>query len=93
MKIQNWPLKRLKPFPNNPRIISETAVEKVAASIREYGFKQPIVVDKDGEIIVGHNRLMAVRRWMKFTGKEAVHTETEKKWRSIAKERGIHIGE
>lgn len=62
MKIQHWPLDRLKPFPNNPRIISDEAVEKVAASIAEFGFQQPIVVDKDGEIIVGHNRLLAAQK-------------------------------
>ena len=46
------------PYANNPRNNDE-AVEAVAASIREFGFQQPIVTDKDGVIIVGHTRLKA----------------------------------
>ena len=49
----------LQPYPRNPRKISDKAVAKVAASIREYGFRQPIVVDKEGVIIVGHARHLA----------------------------------
>lgn len=44
----------LKPYENNPRL-NEDAVDLVAASIEEFGFKQPIVVDKDLIIIAGHN--------------------------------------
>lgn len=50
----------LKPYPNNPRK-NEHAVEPVANSIREFGFKQPIVVDKNNTIIAGHTRLLAAR--------------------------------
>lgn len=50
----------LKPYPNNPRK-NEHAIEPVANSIREFGFKQPIVVDKDNMIIAGHTRLLAAR--------------------------------
>lgn len=48
----------LVPYHNNPRKNKE-AVDVVASSIREYGFKQPIVVDKDNIIIVGHTRYYA----------------------------------
>ena len=51
----------LKPYPNNPRK-NEHAIEPVANSIREFGFKQPIVVDKDNMIIAGHTRLLAARK-------------------------------
>jgi len=48
----------ITPYENNPRINSG-AVDVVARSIQEYGFKQPIVVDKDNVIIVGHTRWKA----------------------------------
>lgn len=48
----------LTPYENNPRINDE-AVEKVAASIKEFGFKVPIIIDRDGVIIAGHTRLKA----------------------------------
>jgi len=58
MKTELWALERLKPYDKNPRI-NDNAVEAVARSIREYGFRQPIVVDADGVIIVGHTRWKA----------------------------------
>ena len=48
------------PYENNPRI-NDDAVEKVANSIREFGWQQPIVVDKHNVIIVGHTRLKAAK--------------------------------
>lgn len=51
----------LKPYPNNPRI-NAAAVDKVAASIREFGFQQPIVVDKNYVIIAGHTRFLAAKK-------------------------------
>ena len=50
----------LKPYPNNPRK-NEYAIEPVANSIREFGFKQPIIVDKNNVIIAGHTRLLAAK--------------------------------
>lgn len=55
------PIKAVKPYENNPRI-NKDAVAKVAASLEEFGFRQPIVVDKDNVIIVGHTRLLAAKR-------------------------------
>ena len=55
MKIELWKLSDIKPYPGNPRQ-NDAAVDAVAASIREFGFRQPIVVDADGVIIVGHTR-------------------------------------
>jgi hypothetical protein len=52
---------RLKPYKNNARKLSDTAISKVAASIRNYGFRQPVVADKDLIIIAGHTRLLAAR--------------------------------
>tara|TARA_Y100000004_G_scaffold71112_1_gene79950 strand:- start:448 stop:1068 length:621 start_codon:yes stop_codon:yes gene_type:complete len=59
MKIEQIELKKIKPYFNNPRKISIDAVEKVKKSIEEFGFQQPIVVDKDMVIIVGHTRYKA----------------------------------
>jgi DNA modification methylase len=51
----------IKPYPNNPRDNDE-AVQAVAESIRNFGFRQPLVVDEDGIIIVGETRLKAARK-------------------------------
>jgi DNA modification methylase len=61
MEIELWELSRIRPYDKNPRH-NDQAVEAVARSIREYGFKQPIVVDADGVIIVGHTRWKAARK-------------------------------
>lgn len=52
---------RVIPYARNPRK-NNAAVAKVAASIKEYGFRQPIVVDKDMVVIVGHTRLLAAQQ-------------------------------
>lgn len=58
MLIEDWSLDRIRPYPNNPRVL-RNAAEKVADSIREFGWRQPIVVDEDGVVIIGHARLAA----------------------------------
>jgi DNA modification methylase len=58
MLVEEWPLRNIRPYENNPRH-NDAAVEAVAASIRAFGFRQPIVVDADGVIIVGHTRYKA----------------------------------
>lgn len=62
MKVIETPIESIKPYENNPRKISAEAIEKVMASIKEFGFQQPIVVDKDMVIIVGHTRLLASKK-------------------------------
>jgi DNA modification methylase len=61
MKIELWTLDRLIPYPNNPRL-NDDSVDAVAKSLKEFGFRQPIVVDKDHVIICGHTRLKAAQR-------------------------------
>jgi len=61
MKIEQWPIDKIIPYKNNPRI-NKDAVEKTAMSIKEYGWQQPIVVDKAGVIIVGHTRLKSAKK-------------------------------
>ena len=58
MKIEQWKLSDIKPYPGNPRQ-NDAAVDAVAESIREFGFRQPIVVDAEGVIICGHTRYKA----------------------------------
>ena len=61
LTAEPWPVDRPKPYAKNPRR-NDAAVEKVAASIREFGWAQPIVVDGDGVIIIGHTRLKAAKK-------------------------------
>lgn len=60
MDIITMKLDELVPYENNPRI-NDDAVEAVANSIREFGFKVPIIVDKDNVIVAGHTRLRAAQ--------------------------------
>ena len=57
--VETIDVSRLKPYPNNPR--RKSAVEKVAKSIEEFGFRQPIVVDREMVVIAGHTRLAAAK--------------------------------
>jgi DNA modification methylase len=58
MKIELRKLSDIKPYPGNPRQ-NDAAVDAVAASIKEFGFRQPIVVDTEGVIVCGHTRYKA----------------------------------
>lgn len=61
MKIVQTRITDIKPYEKNPRK-NDKAVDKVAKSIEQYGFQQPIVVDKDMVIIVGHTRYKAAKK-------------------------------
>lgn len=58
LKVVQKKVSEITPYENNPRVNAE-AVEPVAKSIQEFGFRQPLVVDKEGVVIVGHTRLKA----------------------------------
>ena len=60
-RIENWPIERLVEYPRNPRK-NDAAVDRMCASIREFGFKTPCLVRSDGEIMDGHLRLKAARK-------------------------------
>lgn len=62
MKIEQWPTEKVIPYSRNPRMKNPAAIAKVAASIKEFGFRQPLVVDKEGVLVVGHTRLEAARK-------------------------------
>jgi DNA modification methylase len=74
MKIELKPLTSVKPYDKNPRL-NDDAVDAVAASIREFGFRQPIVVDADGVIICGHTRYKAAQKL--GLGQVPVHVATD----------------
>ena len=59
MNIVEKNIKELKEYENNPRN-NDGAVEAVAESIKQFGFKVPIIIDKDGVIVAGHTRKKAV---------------------------------
>jgi len=61
MQVINYKIEDLKPYKRNPRK-NDGAVDAVAASIKEFGFKVPIVIDADGEIIAGHTRFKAAKK-------------------------------
>jgi len=62
MQVTLWAIDRVIPYARNARDISQTAIDKVAASIKEFGWRQPIVVDNEAVIVAGHTRLLAARK-------------------------------
>lgn len=61
MEVVNINLSNIKPYQRNPRNNAK-AVEKVAESIRQFGFQQPLVLDKDNVIVCGHTRYAAAKK-------------------------------
>jgi DNA modification methylase len=61
-RIEHWSLDRLIPYANNPRTHSDAQIAQIAASIAEFGFNCPILVDSTAGIIAGHGRLLAARK-------------------------------
>jgi DNA modification methylase len=62
MKIEIADINSIQPYINNPRKLKDSAIDKVAMSIKEYGFRQPIVVDANRIIVVGHTRYRASKK-------------------------------
>jgi hypothetical protein len=60
-QIEQWPTAKPIPYARNARKIDARAVSAVAGSIKEFGFKSPILVDTEGVIIAGHTRLQAAQ--------------------------------
>jgi ParB-like chromosome segregation protein Spo0J len=58
LKVEYWPLAKLAPYPNNPRDNDE-AIDKMVASLGEFGFRIPIIAQSNGEIVDGHLRYKA----------------------------------
>lgn len=62
MEIEQVAIEGLIPYARNARTHSEEQVAQIAASIREFGFTNPVLVDGDGGIIAGHCRVMAAHQ-------------------------------
>jgi ParB-like chromosome segregation protein Spo0J len=61
-RIEIWPVGRLVPYARNARTHSDAQVAQIAASIAEFGFNAPILVDSNAGIVAGHGRLLAARK-------------------------------
>jgi ParB-like chromosome segregation protein Spo0J len=61
-RIEIWAVDRLLPYARNPRTHSPEQVTQIAASIVEFGFTAPILVDSNAGILAGHGRLLAARK-------------------------------
>lgn len=62
MKITNKPLSEITPYPKNAKKHDAKQINNVAESIKKYGFVQPVVIDKDGVIVIGHCRALAAKK-------------------------------
>jgi ParB-like chromosome segregation protein Spo0J len=61
-KIEHWPVERLIPYARNARTHSEAQIAQIAASIQEFGFNVPILVEPGAGILAGHGRLMGAQK-------------------------------
>ena len=61
INVRNVPINKIKVYEHNPRRIPELAVKTLANSIREFGFKVPVVIDENNVIVTGHTRLLAAQ--------------------------------
>jgi hypothetical protein len=61
-KIKRREVSELLPYAKNSRLHSEEQVDQIAASIKEWGWTTPVLVDEQGEIIAGHGRVMAAKK-------------------------------
>lgn len=62
IKIEYLPIKDLKPYERNAKKHDETQIKNVMESIKQFGMAQPLAVDKDNVLIIGHCRLIACKR-------------------------------
>ena len=62
MEIINIKIEKLKPYEKNAKKHDQTQIDNVAESIKQFGMVQPVVVDKDNEVIIGHCRLLACKQ-------------------------------
>jgi DNA modification methylase len=61
-RIELWPIENLRPYERNPRTHSEVQVDQIAASMVEFGWTNPILIDENAGILAGHGRLLAARK-------------------------------
>ena len=68
MDVKNIPIGEIVPYARNAKKHDKRQIDNVAESIRQYGFVQPVVIDRDGVIVIGHCRVLAAKK----LGMEAV---------------------
>lgn len=76
-----WPIEKITPYARNSRTHSDEQVAQIAASIREWGWTNPILVDEDGGLLAGHGRLAAARK----LGLTQIPTMVAKGWSEAQK--------
>jgi site-specific DNA-methyltransferase (adenine-specific) len=76
-----WPIDKITPYARNSRTHSDEQVAQIAASIREWGWTNPILVDEDGGLLCGHGRLLAARK----LGLSQIPTMVAKGWSEAQK--------
>lgn len=87
-KVERWDITKLVPYARNSRTHSDEQIGQIAASIKEWGWTTPVLVDEDGSIIAGHGRTLAAQR-LKMT---EVPVMVAKGW-SDAKKRAYVIAD
>lgn len=87
-KVEKWEIAKLVPYARNSRTHSDEQISQLAASIKEWGWTTPVLVDEDGSIIAGHGRTLAAQR-LKMT---EVPVMVAKGW-SDAKKRAYVIAD
>ena len=94
-KVEMVSVSTLEPYANNTRVHTAGQVEKIAKSIRQFGFITPVILSKEGEIVAGHGRLLAAKKLgiLKVPCIRAGHL-TRSQWRaySIADNRLTELG-
>lgn len=61
-KVERWAIEKLVPYARNARTHSDEQISQLAASIKEWGWTTPVLVDEQGSIIAGHGRTLAAQR-------------------------------
>ena len=61
-RVERWPIGRLIPYANNPRLHTEADRDKIATSILKWGWTMPVLADEDGVLLVGHARVDAAAK-------------------------------
>ncbi len=62
-RIEYWAIERLIPYASNARLHSEGDIDKLADSLRRWGWTNPVLVDEHGVLIAGHGRVPRQRSW------------------------------
>ena len=61
-RVEHWPIERLIAYSNNPRLHSEADLDKIGASILQWGWTNPPLVDENGVVVDGHRRVGAAAK-------------------------------